>query len=157
MGIQDPQTLGFVGGHGAHALVWREAATLGLDWVLVLEDDALPAPSFGLAWADIWHIIMHEINELRERGEEWDILYVGRTPSMTPEGRRISGLLCEPGYCLRTHCYCLSRRGLQRLLSSGVPSTVLHCPQDEVLATIWLQDHVHSETLAKILPLMPRE
>merc|ERR1719282_1209363 len=76
---------------------------------------------------------------------------------MTPEGRRVSGLLCEPGYCLRTHSYCLSRRGYTRLLNSRIATTILHCPQDEVLATIWVNDHVHAAMRERIANLRPHE
>jgi len=155
--IQDPQTLGFVGGHMSHASIWQEAHRLDLDWMFILEDDALPAPTLGLTWADVWHIVAHEIDCLAERGEQWDILYVGRTLSMTPEGNRLSGILCEPGYCLRTHSYCLSRRGCRRLLGSSIATTILHCPQDEVLATVWVKDHVHTQTREKVAALGPAE
>ena len=148
--VQDPQTLGFVGGHISHVSVWQQAWKRSWDWVLVLEDDALPVP--GLTWQNIWRIVEYEIRHLQQG---WDIIYVGRTLSMTPEGERVSGLLCEPGYCLRTHSYCLSRRGYSRLLTSGVASTILHMPQDEVLATLWMGDHVWPLALQKVQAIAP--
>lgn len=136
--LMERQTSGFVGGHISHVEVWRWASESGLDWVMVLEDDATPSRGFGLGWTDIWYIVHAQLAALLEAGVPWDILYVGRTPSYTPEGREVTPLIVEVGYCLRTHSYCLSRRGLKKLLSSQVAYTITHRPQDEVLASLTL-------------------
>jgi len=136
--LMEPQTPGFVGGHISHVEVWRWALSSGLDWVMVLEDDATPSRGFGLAWTDIWHVVDQQVAELVEAGVPWDILYVGHTPSYTREGREVTPLIVATGYCLRTHSYCLSRQGLRKLLSSQVASRVTHRPQDEVLASLAL-------------------
>merc|ERR1711924_15173 len=110
--VREPQTPGFVGGHMSHAEVWREALDVpGLEWVMVLEDDATPSPGYGLGWDQTWCAVASQISLLRELGEEWDIMYVGRTPSYTPEGKELTDLVVEAGYCLGSHTYCLSVRG----------------------------------------------
>lgn len=136
--VMEPQTPGFVGGHISHAEVWREAWQADLDWVMVVEDDAVPSPSYGLTWLDIWGIVAAQVERLAAAKDPWDMLYVGRTPSYTREGPEVTPLIVPAGFCLRTHTYALSRRGLRKLLQSGIASTMTHRPQDEVLASLTL-------------------
>lgn len=144
-------TPGLVGGHISHSRVWHEAlARPELDWVMILEDDAVPDPRLGLDWPAIWDIVSGEVTELRRRGESWDMLYVGRYPSGSPEGRCLNRVLVEPGWCCRTQTYCLSRRGLERLCASGLVHHLFHCPQDEVLGSLIVNDHINPGLARKI-------
>jgi hypothetical protein len=140
-------TPGLVGGHLSHAGVWKEALARArqgsLDWVMILEDDAIPDPRLGLDWPAVWRITAHHIADLRRRKEQWDILYVGRYTSGTPEGRSLSRILVEPGWCCRTQTYCLSRQGLERLVNSGLVERLFDCPQDEVLGSLIINDHIN--------------
>lgn len=136
--VMERQTPGFVGGHISHVELWKWAHDEDLDYVIVVEDDATPTCRYGLGWVQIWTIVASQVHILEEECVPWDILYIGRTPSYTPEGPSITPLIVTAGYCLRTHAYCLSRRGLSKLLKSQISSTVTHRPQDEVLATLIL-------------------
>lgn len=135
-----PMTPGYIGCQIAHFECWREADFP--DWLLVIEDDAVPIPVMGLDWVDVFGLLCNEIAELRVDGEEWDLLWVGRSLSMSCEQEmldRFAGLvpslLIEPGYVVGMHCYCLSRRGLKRLLQSELPRTVVR-PIDEMIGAL---------------------
>merc|ERR1711904_407928 len=86
-----------------------------------------------------------------------DILYVGRHPSGTPEGKKINAVLVEPGYCCRTHTYCLSKRGLARLVDSGLVHCMFHCPQDEIMGSLIIHDHINPALAAVIREIGPPE
>eukprot|EP00811_Abedinium_folium_P006175 NODE_15685_length_1036_cov_5.501650.p1 GENE.NODE_15685_length_1036_cov_5.501650~~NODE_15685_length_1036_cov_5.501650.p1 ORF type:complete len:242 (+),score=60.42 NODE_15685_length_1036_cov_5.501650:3-728(+) len=149
-------TVGLVGGHLSHSDVWRWAlGRTDYDWVMILEDDAVPDPRLGLDWPGIWDIVASEVAALRAAGEPWDILYVGRYPSGTPEGQRVGTLLVEPGYCCRTQTYCLSRAGLKSLVGSGLVHHLFNCPQDEVLGSLIINDHINPLLAAKIQSMRP--
>eukprot|EP00747_Dinoflagellata_sp_TGD_P071648 gnl/TRDRNA2_/TRDRNA2_157135_c0_seq1.p1 gnl/TRDRNA2_/TRDRNA2_157135_c0~~gnl/TRDRNA2_/TRDRNA2_157135_c0_seq1.p1 ORF type:complete len:310 (-),score=44.52 gnl/TRDRNA2_/TRDRNA2_157135_c0_seq1:103-1032(-) len=136
--VLEPQTPGFVGGHISHAELWKEAFEARYDWVMILEDDATMQHGYGLTWLDVWSVVCAQIQQMKEQGTAWDILYVGRTPSYTPEGKDVTALIVHAGYCLRTHTYCLSHAGLGKLLGSRIVCTITHRPQDEVLASLTL-------------------
>lgn len=159
--VMEAQTPGFVGGHISHAETWRNAYEAGVDWLMVLEDDATPSQQHGLTWLDVWNVMSSQISQLRDCGSDWDIIYVGRTPSYTPEGEEITPLLVPTGYCLRTHTYCLSRAGLRKLLGSLVATTITHRPQDEILGTLTLLSsglyHPREDFDTMLRRLAPRE
>lgn len=159
--VLEPQTPGFVGGHISHVEVWRWAHAAGLNWVMVLEDDATPSRAYGLSWVDTWLIVSAQVACLQDAHIPWDILYVGRTPSYTREGREVTPLIVPVGYCLRTHTYCLSSAGLRKLLQSEIATTITHRPQDEILATLTLLAaglwHPRADVDAMVRRMAPKE
>merc|ERR1719282_214815 len=89
---------GFVGSHLAHYDCWRRAveaqtSTVGFqnesydngpEWLLVVEDDAVPLPEFELDWGDVLALLCLEIAALRRSKTPWDLIWVGRCAAMGP-------------------------------------------------------------------------
>ena len=71
---------GWKGCGASHVAVARAAAEAGLPWVLVLEDDCLPAAD----WGERWSTIVEELWETRER---WDVFLGGPTYVQGPIDR----------------------------------------------------------------------
>jgi len=154
-GLYNPATpaLGMVGNHLSHAALWHEFEAMGVEWGLVVEDDAVPDPHLGTSWPEIVRALVAELARLEAHGEQWDVFFVGRTLSGTPEGRSVTPLTVEVGWTLRTHCYAVSRRGVQRLIACGLASNVFHCAMDEVLAAMAAGDHWHEPFAGRLRKL----
>lgn len=141
-GVYEPATpaLGMVGNHLSHSALWHEIDEMGVPWALLVEDDAVVHPELSTSWPEIVAAVAAEVHEL---GEDWDVLFVGRMLSGTPEGCAVTAVTVEVGWTLRTHCYAVSRRGVQRLIRYGLDSHVFHCAMDEVLAAMAAGQHWH--------------
>lgn len=151
----EPNSWGYVGCQIAHVEAWRAAYSSGVEWLMMCEDDICPMPLFGMNWVEIWGIVAGEVRALQEQGESWDLLFVGKGSSVSPEGRQITPLIVECGYNIKMHCYCVSRRGLAKLLSSELPYRCIR-PQDEVLASLNVQGkHPRKQINEKITELFP--
>eukprot|EP00811_Abedinium_folium_P032789 NODE_5806_length_1733_cov_7.801993.p1 GENE.NODE_5806_length_1733_cov_7.801993~~NODE_5806_length_1733_cov_7.801993.p1 ORF type:complete len:476 (-),score=84.74 NODE_5806_length_1733_cov_7.801993:182-1609(-) len=137
-GEDEPCSWGYTGCQLAHVEAWRAAYAAGVDWLMISEDDVLPIPLFGMDWADIWGVIAHEIHLLRQANEEWDLLYIGKGSATSAEGPFVTPLVIRAGYNLKMHCYCLSRRGLERMLAAPLSYSSIR-PQDEILAALSIQ------------------
>lgn len=130
-------------GESLHEDLDSFGGSLGPEWLLVVEDDAVPLPEFELDWSDVLALLCREIAALRRSRTPWDLIWVGRSAAMGPEPTAwpedLDGeppsLLVRPGYCILIHCYCLSRRGIQRLLDAPLSHTVLR-PLDEVFGAL---------------------
>mmetsp|Transcript_74558 Transcript_74558/g.235585 ORF Transcript_74558/g.235585 Transcript_74558/m.235585 type:complete len:456 (+) Transcript_74558:55-1422(+) len=138
---------GYTGCQLAHVEAWREAYAAGAEWLFLLEDDVLPAPLFGMDWADVWGVVAHEVHSLRDQGEEWDLMYVGKGSATSTEGPFVTPLVIRAGYNLKMHCYCLSRRGLERMLRAELSYMSIR-PQDEILAALSIQGRHPRECVA---------
>eukprot|EP00811_Abedinium_folium_P021246 NODE_3031_length_2104_cov_13.512393.p1 GENE.NODE_3031_length_2104_cov_13.512393~~NODE_3031_length_2104_cov_13.512393.p1 ORF type:complete len:620 (-),score=187.24 NODE_3031_length_2104_cov_13.512393:244-1962(-) len=155
-GLYEPAvpSLGMVGNHLSHAALWHELLAEGVEWALLVEDDATPAPHMVTGgWTEIARAVVAEVATLRSKGEPWDVLFVGRTLSGTPEGCDVTPLTVEVGWTLRTHCYAVSRRGMRRLVDCGLASHVFHCAMDEILAAMAAGDHWHEAFAARLREL----
>lgn len=154
-GLYHPATpaLGMVGNHLSHAALWHELEQMGVEWALLVEDDAVPDPRLETTWPEVVRVLASEVAELQARCELWDVFFLGRTLSGTPEGRDVTPLTVEVGWTLRTHCYAISRRGVQRLISYGLSSHVFHCAMDEVLAAMAAGDHWHEPFAVRLRQL----
>lgn len=103
-GIKHEQ--GWKGCGASHVAIAREAARRGLPWVLVVEDDCLPAADFAARWPALREALW------RAR-DSWDIFLGGPTFVEGP-ARRIEGggstplLEIEQGFAL--HFYVLNAR-----------------------------------------------
>ena len=134
-------TPGLVGGHLSHAGVWRESlekARLGeLDWVMILEDDAVPDPRLGLDWSSVWDLVAHHILDLRRRGEPWDILYGPKHDLLNVRNqRRVLALLSSRHVLVDwwgTPCTSLS---LARKFD-GLGPAPLRDPDDPTQPAVW--------------------
>lgn len=131
----EAMTWGYVGCQLAHVEAWKAAYDAGFEWLMICEDDIMPTPMFEVDWIDIWGIVAEQIMMLDEIGEGWDLLFVGKGSSVSPEGRFITPLLVECGYNIKMHCYCISRRGMAKILASDLAFTPIR-PQDEILASL---------------------
>lgn len=154
-GLYEPAapSLGMVGNHLSHAALWHELEAAGTEWALIVEDDAAPDPRLATSWPEVLRAVAAEVEELRARGESWDLLFVGRTISGTPEGCDVTPLTVEVGWTLRTHCYAISQKGVQRLIACGLSSHVFHCAMDEVLAAMAAGDHWHAAFATRLREL----
>jgi len=151
----EPNSWGYVGCQLAHVEAWRAAHSAGVDWLLICEDDVCPIPLFDMDWVDVWSVVACEVRELRSKGERWDLLFVGKGSSVSPEGRYVTPLVVECGYNIKMHCYCISYEGMSKLLASELPFCSIR-PQDEILASLNVQGrHPRERIRQKIDELFP--
>jgi len=82
---------------------------------------------------------------------------VGRQAPKTPDAGEVSQLLVRAGFGLCTHSYVLSREGLRKLAGSLMATTVLHTPQDVLLAALALGAHPVAPLERRIKEIGPQE
>lgn len=123
-----PLKLGEIGCTLAHWSCWRDAHNNGSEpYVLVLEDDAVPAP-------DMLDRLLGTLDCLGPDG--FDLLYLGRYP-LEPDQPAAPGLVV-PGYSHCTFGYLLTRRALRMLLPTRLDQAIV--PIDEFLPAMYI-DH----------------
>lgn len=112
-------TTGEVGCFMSHYAIWHHMVERGIESALILEDDFDFQEDFA---ARLGHC-------LREAaGEDWNLLYVGRSP-VEPDLRRVSEHLVEPGYTLWTVGYIIRLDAVRALLDASVEQRFV--PLDE--------------------------
>lgn len=128
-----PLKYGEVGCTLAHLACWRHAAQSGDEpFILILEDDAILAPSF----------LDDLLTGLRGSGGRhgFDLLYLGRD-QLEPD-RPIQSGLVSPGYSHCSFAYLLTRQALPVLLATQLDQAVV--PVDEFLPALYL-DHPRAD------------
>lgn len=101
-------TTGEVGCFMSHYAIWHHMVEEGIESALILEDDF-----------DFQEDFAQRLGEyIREAaGEDWNILYVGRSP-VEPDLRRLSDHVVEPGYTLWTVGYIFRLDAARALLAA---------------------------------------
>lgn len=120
-----PLKLGEIGCTLAHWTCWRDACENGSEpYVLVLEDDAVPAPG-------MLDRLLATLDRLGSRG--FDLLYLGRYP-LEPDRPAATGLVVS-GYSHCTFGYLVTRSALPLLLSTRLDQAIV--PIDEFLPAMY--------------------
>eukprot|EP00933_Yihiella_yeosuensis_P052346 TRINITY_DN50378_c0_g1_i1.p1 TRINITY_DN50378_c0_g1~~TRINITY_DN50378_c0_g1_i1.p1 ORF type:complete len:383 (+),score=56.69 TRINITY_DN50378_c0_g1_i1:70-1149(+) len=110
-------TLGEVGSALSHAKLIDEAYRDGVDLAIFFEDDARPFPGS-------LERLLSEVHSLEKSKFEWDLIYLRASLySLTPEEELAPEVPGSSLYWAQhrkvTDAYCLSRRGLGRISTSG--------------------------------------
>jgi len=92
-------TTGQLGCFMSHFAIWQHMVDNNIESALILEDDFDLQEDFGRR-------LGQHLEEAHALGEEWNLMYVGRSPT-EPDIRRVSRHLVEPGYTLWTVGYIL--------------------------------------------------
>ena len=130
--------LGEVGCALSHWAVWSRIVEQDLDVALVLEDDAVLAPSTV-------EVLEQELATLDLQHPAWDLCYVGRKRMLiapfaelpAPPEPRVSERLVRPSFSYGMHAYLLSRWGARKLLASGMCRALI--PVDELVPALYCQ------------------
>ncbi|CAE7713107.1 colgalt1 [Symbiodinium sp. CCMP2456] len=103
-------TTGEVGCFMSHFTIWHHMVKHNIPAALILEDDFDLQPDFAI-----------KLGEYLEeaRGYDWNLLYVGRSPT-EPDWTRLSQHVVEPGYTLWTVGYIMRLDGAKALLDARV-------------------------------------
>lgn len=107
-----PMRLGEVGCFLSHYKIWEHIVDLGLDEVLVLEDDVIFEHYFS-------QMTEAALTEVRSLIRDYDLLYLGRNP-LGKDGLSIKGskLLREPGPSLTLSGYIITFQGARKLINT---------------------------------------
>jgi collagen beta-1,O-galactosyltransferase len=109
-----------------HLACWQSAAKRKLNSIIILEDDAILGQS--------WDEIVAAIDRLSKLDPSWDLLYLGREKLAPDED--VSVEFVRPGFSYCTFGYCLSKGGLEKLLSYRPHQIIM--PIDEFLPATFL-------------------
>lgn len=120
-----PLKYGEIGCTLAHLACWTDAAARPEPYVLVLEDDAVPADAFLPRLLDRVAAI--------ERVRRFDLLYLGRFP-LEPDTPAVPGAVV-PGYSHCTFAYLLTRPAIAHLLAARLDQAIV--PVDEFLPAMY--------------------
>ncbi len=112
----------------SHWKAWQNASDDGTETAIFLEDDAHFAP-------DLWQRLVPAAAALSETS--WDLFYLGRRPLGEDRHVAESSPLVTPGFSYCSHAYALSRRGIQKLLSTSLMRHVV--PIDEFLPALYAE------------------
>jgi collagen beta-1,O-galactosyltransferase len=109
-----------------HWRLWTYGHTRQFANLIILEDDAECLPEFvrrddGLA-------------ALSQADPNWDLLYLGRERLESDRGT--IGAFAVPGFSYCTYGYALSARGIEKLLSTDLPNSII--PIDEFLPAMYM-------------------
>ena len=137
-----PLKWGEVGCAIAHLACWRAAVEEGVDYALVLEDDAVLRSGFVG--------ILHDTLDRLRGSVSFDLLYLGRFPLESDLPTEIPGLVI-PGYSHCTFGYLLSRIGLKIALSAGLDRTII--PVDEFLPALY-HPHPRADLRQRFPPVL---
>jgi len=105
-------TTGQLGCFMSHFTVWHYMVENNIPSALILEDDF-----------DLQEDFIQRLGENLEeaRGEDWNLMYLGRSPT-EPDIRRASRHLAEPGYTLWTVAYIFRLEAAKALVEQQVQS-----------------------------------
>lgn len=103
-------TTGQLGCFMSHFTVWHHMVEKGIETALILEDDFDLQEDFAKRLGE---------NLEEARGEEWNLMYLGRSPT-EPDSRRASEHLVEPGYTLWTVAYLFRLDAAKQLVEGKV-------------------------------------
>lgn len=103
-------TTGQLGCFMSHFTVWQHMVENGIQSALILEDDF-----------DLQEDFVRRLGENLEeaRGEDWNLMYLGRSPTES-DIRRASRHLVEPGYTLWTVAYIFRLEAAKALVEAQV-------------------------------------
>lgn len=106
-----PVTVGEAGGICSHIKVWEDANRKGYENILIIEDDFNPIETID------WNVF----NELK--GYDYDIVFLSRLlvnhPGVYDSSVGLNNFV-KPGYSYQTHCYVMSKLGIQKLIDTNL-------------------------------------
>ncbi|CAE7719662.1 CERCAM, partial [Symbiodinium sp. CCMP2456] len=112
----------------SHFRLWQKALRCDLDVCIVFEDDARPT-------ADGLRRFQAEVDCLTSLGVPWDLVYLHSSLYSKSEEPKLEGCnLLFAGHRKWAGAYALSRRGLQKLTSSGYENCIF--PVDDFLPAL---------------------
>jgi len=120
-------TRGEIGCTLSHWQIWNENKET-TEPIMVLEDDALFDENLELK-RDI------AIDTLESMNRKWDVLHLGRVPLDSKEERLTKNIVI-PKFSYCTYAYCISPKGIQRLLEYNVQDGII--PVDEFLSSTYV-------------------
>jgi len=121
-------TRGEIGCTLSHWQIWYESQDI-TEPIMVLEDDALFDKDLELK-RDI------AIDTLESMGKEWDVLYLGRVALDKSREDRLTKSIVIPKFSYCTYAYCVSPRGIKKLLQYDVQKAII--PADEFLSSTYI-------------------
>ncbi|MFI6816153.1 glycosyltransferase family 25 protein [Nonomuraea sp. NPDC050328] len=134
-----PLRLGEIGCTLSHLACWREGASTGAPYFMVLEDDATLFPSF-------FDQLAEGLAEVRVR-EQPGLIYLARCP-MEADEPAWPGFV-RPGFSYCTWGYLLSHEAALTLLAAGLDRALM--PIDEFLPAMYME-HPRPDVRARFSP-----
>jgi hypothetical protein len=126
---------GWRGCGASHVAIAREALRLGLPWVIVIEDDCIPVPSFTSRWPAIF--------EALKRDNKWDMFIGGATHVQGPIDVREPLIEIERGFAL--HFYVLKASAFEKAIAWDADR---HGPID-----VYYSDQFRAVTTERVLAI----
>ena len=120
-------TKGEIGCTLSHWQIWMENKDT-TEPIMILEDDALFDETLELK-RDI------AIGTIESMDKDWDVLYLGRVPLDTKENKLTKNIVI-PKFSYCTYAYCVSPRGIKKLLQYNVQKSII--PADEFLSSTYI-------------------
>ena len=121
-------TKGEIGCALSHWGIWKECENYN-EPIMILEDDAKFDSNMELK-RDI------AIDTLELMGKDWDILYLGRFPVKPHLEERLTETMVVPKFSYCTYAYCLSPKGIRRLLAYNLEKSII--PVDEFMSSTYI-------------------
>jgi len=96
----------------SHYTIWHHMVERNIQSALILEDDFDLQPDFAVRLGEY-------LEEAHAHGEDWNLLYLGRSPT-EGDWRRISAHIVDPGYTLWTVAYILRLEAAKAFVDAHV-------------------------------------
>ncbi|MFI9509073.1 glycosyltransferase family 25 protein [Nocardia sp. NPDC052566] len=139
-----PLKYGEIGCTLAHLACWTHAADhTHTPYILILEDDADPAPEFLTT-------LLAGLDRLERNDVQFGLLYLGRYPLEPDQLSRVEGFV-RPGYSHCSYAYLLPRAALATMLEADLSRAIV--PIDEFLPALYIA-HPRADLRARFPPAL---